>query len=128
MGSPNNLKYAATHEWCRAEGETAVVGISQHAVDLLHDLVYLDLPAPGTVVAAGKQFGEVESVKAVSELIAPVSGTVTERNEAVAAAPEKISADPYGAGWLIKVRVSNPAEVAGLLDAAAYDAQAGSEH
>jgi glycine cleavage system H protein len=127
MASPDNLRYAATHEWCRAAGETAVVGITQHAVDLLHDLVYIDLPAPGTVVTAGKQFGEVESVKAVSELIAPVSGTVMERNEAVAASPEKISTDPYGAGWLIKIRLSNPAELAGLLDAAAYDTQAGKE-
>lgn len=127
MASPSNLRYAATHEWCRAEGETAVVGISQHAVDLLHDLVYIDLPAVGVKVAAGQQFGEVESVKAVSELIAPVSGTVVERNEAVAASPEKISADPYEAGWLLKVRMSNPAELAGLLDAAAYDTQAGKE-
>ena len=127
MASPGDLKYAATHEWCRAEGETAVIGITQHAVDQLHDLVYIDLPAPGVKVAAGKPFGGVESVKAVSELLAPVSGTVVERNAAVAAAPEKISADPYGAGWLVKVRLANPAELGGLLDAAAYDAQAGKE-
>jgi glycine cleavage system H protein len=128
MGSPNNLKYLASHEWCRVEGDTAVIGISQHAVEQLTDLVYIDLPEPGTKVAAGTKFGEVESVKAVSELICPVSGAVTEKNSVAAQAPEKISADPYGQGWLIKVKMSNPGEMSALLDAATYDAALSSSH
>ena len=122
MSSPANLKYMASHEWCRIEGETAVVGITQHAVEQLTDLVYAELPALQTPVTAGKAFGEVESVKAVSELNSPVSGLVVARNDAVVNDPAAISGDPYGAGWLIKVKMSKPGEAAALLDAAAYDA------
>jgi glycine cleavage system H protein len=122
MPSPKDCRYTPTHEWCRIEGDVATVGITQHAVELLTDLVYVDLPAPGTKVSAGKQFGEVESVKAVSELNSPVSGEVLENNGAAAADLSSISTDPYGRGWLIKVRLSNPGEAAKLMDAAAYDA------
>jgi len=123
MPSPKDCRYTETHEWCRIEGDVATVGITQHAVELLTDLVYVDLPAPGTQVAAGKQFGEVESVKAVSELNSPVSGEVVESNGAVTDDLSLISTDPYGKGWLIKVRLSNPGEAAKLMDAAAYDAK-----
>lgn len=122
MASPKDCRYTATHEWCRADGDVAVVGLTQHAVDQLTDLVYVDLPAPGAALAAGGQLGEIESVKAVSELNAPVSGEVVESNEAVAGDPSGISADPYGEGWLVKVRMSDRGELDSLMDAAAYDA------
>jgi glycine cleavage system H protein len=122
MGSPQNCRYTATHEWCRVEGGAAVVGITQHAVEQLTDLVYVDLAAPKTRLAAGQPFGEIESVKAVSELSSPVTGEVTARNDAVVNDPAVISADPYGAGWLIKLKMSKPSEVEALMDAAAYDA------
>ena len=128
MPSPSNCKYTASHEYCRLEGDVAVIGITQLAVEQLTDLVYVDLPAVGAKVTAGKAFGEIESVKAVSELLAPVSGEVVARNEAAINDPATISTDPYGAGWLIKVKLSNPAELAALLDAAAYDALPPSGH
>ena len=120
--NPTDLRYTATHEWCRFEGQTATIGITQHAVEQLMDLVYVNLPAVKATVSAGKPFGEIESVKAVSELNSPVSGEVVARNEAVLAEPATITADPYGQGWLIKVRISNPKELDALLDAAAYEA------
>jgi glycine cleavage system H protein len=122
MASPKDCRYTTTHEWCRADGDVAVVGLTQHAVDQLTDLVYVDLPALGTTVAAGGPFGEIESVKAVSELNAPVSGEILESNQAVTADPSGISADPYGEGWLVRVRMSDRGELDGLMDAAAYDA------
>jgi len=122
MAHPTDRKYAATHEWCRADGDTVAIGLTQHAVDQLTDLVYVDLPAPGSAVTAGSPFGEVESVKAVSEINAPVSGQVVERNEIVTNDPANISLDPHGNGWLIKVKMSDPAELDALMDAAAYDA------
>ena len=122
MSNPQDCKYMISHEWCRAEGETAVVGISRHAVEQLTDLVYVDLPPVGTAVKAGEPFGEIESVKAVSELSAPVSGEVVEVNSAAVDDPGVISADPYGNGWLIKVKMSDPGELEALMDAAAYDA------
>jgi glycine cleavage system H protein len=122
MSSPTDRKYAATHEWCRVEGDLAVIGITQHAVEQLTDLVYVDLPAPGAKVRAGEQFGEIESVKAVSELVSPVSGAVAARNDEAVAEPAKITADPYGGGWLIKVRMTDPSEPEAMMDAAAYDA------
>jgi len=122
MASPTDCKYTATHEWCRADGDTAVIGLTQHAVDQLTDLVYVDLPAPGATVTAGSACGEVESVKAVSEINAPVSGEVLQRNDIVTGEPANITKDPYGHGWLIKVKMSSRAELDAMMDAAAYDA------
>jgi len=122
MSDPQDCKYMSSHEWCRVDGDTAVVGISRHAVEQLTDLVYVDLPPVGTAVKAGESFGEVESVKAVSELNSPVSGEVVEANTAAVDDPGVISADPYGDGWLIKVKMSDPGEIGALLDAAAYEA------
>ena len=122
MASPKECRYTATHEWCRVEGDVATVGLTQHAVEQLTDLVYVDLPPAGAKVAAGQQFGEIESVKAVSELVSPLSGQVVESNRAAVDDLSAISTDPYGRGWLIKVRLSDPGEAARLMDAAAYDA------
>lgn len=122
MGRPANLKFTKTHEWCSVDGNVATIGLSHHAVEQLTDLVYIDLPAPGTTVEAGAGFGEVESVKAVSEINSPVSGQVLERNEAVIDNLGAVSNDPYGEGWLIKVTLPDPSELDALMDAAAYDA------
>ncbi len=120
MSMPQDLKYTESHEWVRLEGDIATVGITQVAVDQLTDLVYVDLPAAGIEVQARRPFGEIESVKAVSELISPVSGKVVETNDAVSGDPTVISGDPYGAGWLIKISLTDPAELDNLLDAGAY--------
>jgi glycine cleavage system H protein len=106
MSVPNDLQYTAEHEWVRLEGDIATVGITQYAADALGDVVYVDLPKPGAAMTAGAIVGEVESTKSVGELYAPLDGEVVEANDAVASAPETINADPYGAGWLVKVRVS----------------------
>lgn len=120
MNIPADLKYSATHEWVRVEGDLAIVGITDHAQSELGDIVYLELPEPGRLLAADDLFGTVESVKAVSDLYSPVSGEVVEANTAIAEATETVNQDPYGAGWLIKVRLSDPAELAKLLSAEAY--------
>jgi glycine cleavage system H protein len=117
---PETLRYTKEHEWCRLEGDTATIGITWHAQDALGDIVYCELPAVGDEVTIGKAFGVVESVKAVSDLFAPVSGTVSARNDAIASAPEGLNQDPYDKGWMIKVKVKNTQEVAALLDAKAY--------
>jgi glycine cleavage system H protein len=120
---PENLRYAETHEWVRVEGDEAIVGISDYAQDELGDVVYLDLPwddAGNRGVKAGEHFGDIESVKATSELFSPISGTIIRVNEALRDAPESVNSDPYGAGWLLVVRMSDPAEVDKLMDAAAY--------
>jgi glycine cleavage system H protein len=117
---PKNLRFTATHEWVHLDGDLATIGISQFAVDQLTDLILIDLPAAGTRLTAGKSFGEIESVKAVSDLYMPVSGEVVEVNPAVVADVQALAQEPFGTGWLIKVRVDNPAEVAQLLDHAAY--------
>jgi glycine cleavage system H protein len=106
MSVPNDLQYTAEHEWVRLEGDIATVGITQYAADALGDVVYVDLPKTGAAMTAGSIVGEVESTKSVGELYAPLDGEVVEANDAVASAPETINADPYGAGWLVKVRVS----------------------
>lgn len=106
MSVPNDLQYTAEHEWVRLEGDLATVGITQYAADALGDVVYVDLPKPGATVAAGSIVGEVESTKSVGELYAPLDGEVVEANQAVVDAPETINADPFGAGWLMKVRVT----------------------
>jgi glycine cleavage system H protein len=124
---PKTLKFAPTHEWIHLDGDIATIGISRFAVDQLNDLIMIDLPAVGTELTAGKSFGEVESVKAVSDLYAPVSGAVVDVNSAVAEDVQVLAGDPYGTGWLIKVRVANPAEAAGLLDHSAYEQKVAEE-
>jgi glycine cleavage system H protein len=117
---PGELKYSKTHEWVRVEGDIATIGISDHAQAELGDIVYLDLPEPGRMLKAEDQFGEVESVKAVSELYAPVSGEVVEANTGIRDTTETVNDDPYGDGWMIKVRMSDPSELDALLAAGDY--------
>lgn len=119
---PDNLHYTSDHEWVLAEGSLLTVGITQYAADALGDVVYVDHPAVGSSVAAGAIVGEVESTKSVGEIFAPVTGTVTETNQAVADDPELINRDPYGEGWLFKVETTDTPE---LLDATAYKALIG---
>ena len=121
--NPNELKYATTHEWVYPDGEMTVVGITDFAVKTLTDLVFLELPVVGTVVKAGEPFGEVESVKAVSELLAPVSGEIVEVNTSVTDDLDCLSKDPYGAGWLVKIKMTDPSQLETLLDFAAYEKQ-----
>ena len=119
---PSDYRYTKEHEWIKATGETGTIGITDYAQHELGDVVFVEMPAVGTKITSGQVFGTVESVKAVSEIFAPVSGEVTEANAALSATPETVNNDPHGAGWLIKVKLSNPAEVSGLMDAAAYQA------
>lgn len=121
MQVPEGLRYTSEHEWVRDGGDGLVrVGITDFAQDALGDIVFVELPAPGTTVQPGQACGEVESTKSVSELFAPVAGTVTARNEALDASPETVNGDPYGEGWMFEVRVDDPASVAALLDEQAY--------
>lgn len=120
MAYPADFRYTKEHEWIKVEGNTATIGITHHAQDSLGDIVFVDLPKPGTEVAAHKSFGSVESVKAVSELFAPASGTVTEVNSALADSPEQINKDAHGA-WMIKIALKDPGEVNSLLGAADYE-------
>jgi glycine cleavage system H protein len=122
LSIPEDCRYADSHEYVRSEGELVRVGISAFAVDQLGDIVFVELPEVGSSVAQGSSFGSVESVKAVEDLLAPLTGTVEARNEAVLASPEELQNDPYGEGWLLLVRPSDPAQLAGLMDAAAYGA------
>ena len=117
---PDDLLYHREHDWARVEGDEAVLGVTWFAVDALGELVHYEPPAVGAAVAKDGSYGEVESVKAVSDLIAPLSGEVLEVNAAVAAAPETVNEDPYGAGWLIRIRLSDPSETGSLLDATHY--------
>jgi len=119
---PKDLKYDREHEWVRVEGDLAVIGISHFAQDQLGEVVYVDLPSAGDDVSAGDAFGEVESVKSVSELFTPVSGEIVDVNTALDDAPETVNQDPYGDGWMIKVRMSDAAEVDGLMSAEEYEA------
>jgi glycine cleavage system H protein len=118
---PAGLKYSKSHEWVKLEGDVAVIGITDHAQAELGDITYLDLPEPGRMLQVDGLFGEVESVKAVSELFSPVSGEVIEANTDISTATELVNEDPYGKGWLIKVRLSDTGELAALLDAADYE-------
>jgi glycine cleavage system H protein len=118
MSVPNDLRYRRSHEWARAEGDTVVMGISHYAQDQLGEVVYVELPEVGTGVAAGEELGTLESVKAVSEFLAPVGGEVTEVNERLEDNPNLVNEDPYGEGWLVKI--SGSVEGADLLDAGAY--------
>ena len=118
---PEDLRYTAEHEWVAAgDGGAVRVGITHFAQDALGDIVFVQLPEPGAVVAAGESLGEIESTKSVSEIYAPLSGTVAARNEALADTPEVINTDPYGAGWLVEITPDDPAAVEGLLTADAY--------
>ena len=117
---PDDVKYHREHDWVRVEGDTATVGVTWYAQDALGEIVHFEPPEEGGSVAKDESYGEVESVKAVSDLISPLSGEVVEVNAAVVEAPETINEDPYGAGWLIRIRVTDPGEVDGLLDAASY--------
>jgi len=117
---PDDLKYHREHDWARIEGDEAVLGITWFAQDALGELVHFEAPAPGSTVAKDGSYGEVESVKAVSDVVAPLSGEVLAVNEAVVGAPETVNDDPYGGGWLIRVRLSDPSEVESLLDVEAY--------
>ena len=117
---PEDLKYHAEHDWARIEGDQATFGITWYAQDALGEVVFFDPPEVGAQVAKDQTYAEVESVKAVSDVFAPLSGEVVEVNDALAESPENINADPYGDGWLVKVRLSDPSEVDSLLDVAAY--------
>jgi glycine cleavage system H protein len=119
---PNDLKYSKTHEWVRAQGETATIGITEHAAEELGDIVYVELPQPGREFSAEENFGAVESVKAVSDLVAPVAGEVIEANADLAASPERVNVDPYGKGWMLKIKLSDPGSLAALMDSQSYAA------
>ena len=123
---PEGLYYSKDHEWLRVEGETGTVGITDHAQNSLGDVVYVELPKTGETFAAHDTFGSVESVKAVSELFLPVAGEVTEVNESLSDEPEKVNSDPYGDGWMLRVKLSNRGEVDSLLSAAEYEDYIGS--
>ena len=125
MEFPKDLKYSKEHEWVRLNGDTAVVGITDYAQGELGDVVFVDLPAKGRKVKAGESMGTIEAVKAVSDLFAPVGGEVVEVNPGLENNSEVVNKDPYGAGWMVKIRVSSKEEVASLLDEAAYRALVG---
>ena len=120
--NPSGLKYSKEHEWALVEGDTATIGVTHFAQDSLGDVVYIDLPPPGTDLEQFAKFGEIESVKAVSDLFTPLSGTVTEVNQEAVDDPERVNTDPYGDGWLIKLRVGDSAGLDNLMTAEAYEA------
>ncbi|WP_166828555.1 glycine cleavage system protein GcvH [Thalassoroseus pseudoceratinae] len=124
---PQTLRFATTHEWVAVDGDTATIGISKFAVDQLTDLVYIELPEPGTTFEKGDEFGVVESVKAASDLYAPISGEVVEANTALEEDQSALSDDPYGDGWILKVKISSQDEIEQLLDHAAYQQHCESE-
>lgn len=120
MNIPTDLKYAKSDEWVRVEGDIATAGISDYAQTQLSDIVFVELPDVGTSLKQGESFGSVESVKAASDINMPLGGEITEVNEALADSPELVNQDPYGKAWMIKFKVTNAGELAGLMDAAAY--------
>lgn len=122
MPEPSDLLYAKTHEWVRIEGDTATVGISQHAQEELGDVALVLLPEAGRMVQRGEKFGEIESIKAVSDLYAPISGEVTEVNDLLNTAPEKVNDAPYGDGWMLKIKMTQPGDADLLLSSTDYDA------
>jgi glycine cleavage system H protein len=122
MAYPADRRYTKEHEWVSASGEVATIGITDYAQTELGDVVFVELPKVGATVTAGKTFGTVESVKAVSEIFAPASGEVVEANPELTPKPETINSDPHGAGWLIKIKLVNPGELSGLMTATAYEA------
>jgi glycine cleavage system H protein len=120
MAYPADFKYTKEHEWIKVEGNTGTIGITDHAQEALGDIVFVELPKPGATIESGKSFGTVESVKAVSDLFAPVSGTVTEVNGDLATAPEKVNSEPHQA-WMVKVKLNDPSQVNSLMSAADYE-------
>ena len=122
MNVPDQLRYSSDHEWVSRDGDVVRVGITDYAQDALGDVVFVQVPSVGDVVKAGDSFGEVESTKSVSDVYAPVGGTILEVNEALAEGPQALNDDPYGDGWICSIRMSDPAEFDALLDAAAYGA------
>ena len=124
---PENFRYTKEHEWVLVEGDIGTVGITDHAQEELGDIVYVDLPKAGAHLEQGKSLGSVESVKAVSDVYSPVSGEVTEINPLLASQPEALNTDPHGNAWLVKIRLSAPAEASGLMSAADYQAYIGAE-
>jgi len=128
MSYPQDYRYTKEHEWASLEGDVATIGITHHAQAELGDIVYVDLPAEGKTLAVGDSFGSVESVKAVSDVYAPLSGTVVDANTALNDEPARLNEDPHGAAWLIKVRLADPAEFNNLLSAEAYQTYIQAEH
>jgi glycine cleavage system H protein len=124
---PENYRYTKEHEWVLVEGDTGTIGITDHAQEELGDIVYVDLPKVGAAIEQGKSLGSVESVKAVSDVYCPVSGEVTEVNSTLADKPESLNTDPHGAAWLVKLKLSAPAQVESLMSAADYEAYIGAE-
>lgn len=122
MGYPTQFRYSKDHEWIEVKGDIGMVGITDYAQHELGDVVFVELPAVGAKLTAGKNFGSVESVKAVSDIYAPATGEVAEANSALVKAPEAINTDPHGAGWLIKIKLTNPSELNALMDAKTYEA------
>ena len=125
MNIPENLKYSQDHEWLREEGEFAYVGISAHAANELGDIVFLDIPSVGETLDKDEVFGSIEAVKTVADLLLPVAGEIVEFNEALEGEPALVNSDPYGEGWIIKIKMTEPAQVAELMDSAAYTAMLG---
>ena len=121
MSAPSDLRYTRDHEWVRVAGDEATVGITAYAADQLGDIVFVELPDAGRDLEEAKPFGVVESVKAVSDLFAPISGAVTSTNDALASEPELVNRDPYGAGWMVRMTVADPAQLDDLLDGEGYD-------
>jgi len=122
MAHPSDRVYSNEHEWVVVEGDTATIGISSFAQDQLGEVVYVDLPSAGDSISAGDTFGEIESVKSVSELFAPVTGEILEVNDALSDSPETVNQDPHGAGWMVKVKLDDAGEIDGLMSAEEYDA------
>ena len=122
MNFPDTVRYTSEHEWIRGEGEEAFVGITDYAQSELGEIVFVDVPTLGETVAQGEVFGSVEAVKTVSDLNMPATGEVLEVNEALEAHPELVNEDPYGEGWMVRIRISDPSELDSLMDAAAYEA------
>ena len=122
MNTPTNLKYSKDHEWVKVDGNIATIGITDFAQSQLGDIVFVDIQTEGEELEAGEVFGAIEAVKTVADGLMPVSGKVIEVNENLEGAPESVNSDPYGEGWMIKVEMSNPAELDSLMDAAAYEA------
>jgi glycine cleavage system H protein len=119
---PADLKYHPEHDWARLDGETATLGITWYAQDSLGEIVFFDPPQVGTTTTKDEPYAEIESVKAVSDVIAPLSGEIVEVNDGLSSTPEQVNSDPYGAGWLVRIKLSDPSEVDQLLDASAYEA------
>ncbi len=125
MNFPDTLKYTKDHEWIQVDGDTGTIGVTDHAQGELGDVVFVELPAVGRTLKAHETFGTIEAVKAVSDLFSPASGSIIEVNKELASAPELVNKDPYGKGWMIKIKLANPSELASLLNVAAYKALVG---